>query len=118
MGNAYIYYYKGNKNFNDFSFEIKTNSVYMTISLNRGVLNLIGYSSENKIASTLIYDASFENISIPSDVETHVGTVEALIKMLYEHRNDLCIAKNSLFCKIKGKEKNFEMVSLPLKTFI
>ncbi len=75
MGNAYSYYYKGNKNFNDFSFEIKTNSVYMTISLNRGVLNMIGYSSENKNASTLIYDASFEDISIPPDVEIHLDTV-------------------------------------------
>ena len=90
----------------------------MTISLKRGVLNMIGYSSENKNASTLIYDASFEDISIPPDVETHVDTVEALIEMLYEHRNDLCIAKNYLFCKMKGKEQNVEMISLPLKTFI
>jgi len=47
----------------------------MTISLKRGVLNMIGYSSENKNPATLLYDASFEDISIPPDVETHVDTV-------------------------------------------
>jgi hypothetical protein len=50
------------------NFSVKVSSVYLTFTLRRGVLNIVGYTSQDKSPATLKYDASFEDVGLPGDI--------------------------------------------------
>jgi hypothetical protein len=50
---------KINKTADYTNFSVKVNSFYLTFALRRGVLNIVGYTSQDKSPATLKYDASF-----------------------------------------------------------
>ena len=41
------------------NFLVKVNFFYLTFALRKGVLNILGYKSQDKSPATLKYDASF-----------------------------------------------------------
>ncbi len=47
------------------NFSVKVNSLKLTFALRRGVLNIVGYTSQDKSPATLKYDASFEDVGLP-----------------------------------------------------
>jgi hypothetical protein len=59
---------KINKTADYTNFSVKVNSFYLTFALRRGVLNIVGYTSQNKSPATLKYDASFEDVGLPEDI--------------------------------------------------